>query len=153
LIYRSFFDNNGVLLKNIRKFSSPVNQTAILFKDEHELAMGGPLMGQAGIILENQALISLDGIFSEKVLWREDGQYVALAKWSDEEGRHVNHKICIIDVYNLKIAEFEKIIFIKQFSRFKGDTIECEYYAKQKMGIFDGKLGDLVFKDLHGKSA
>jgi hypothetical protein len=150
---KNFFDNDGILLKSIIKFPSPTNQTMILFKQEHELAMGGPLMGQASILLENQVLVKLDGIFSEQVLWQTNGQYVALAKWSKEEGRHVNHKICVIDLQNLQIAEFEKPIFIKRFMQFKDDIIECEYYERQRAKVFVGELKDLIFESLHNKNA
>jgi len=125
----------------------------ILFKGEHELAMGGPLMGRASILLENRVLVELDGIFSDQVLWQTNGQYVALAKWSKEDGRHVNHKICVIDLQNLQISEFEEAIFIKQFLRFKDDVVECEYYEKQKAKVFVGEVKNLIFKSLRNKNA
>jgi hypothetical protein len=125
----------------------------ILFKDEYELAMGGPLMGQASVLLENRVLVKLDGIFSEQVLWQTNGKYVALAKWSKEEKRYVNHKICIIDLQNLQIGEFEEAIFVKRFSQFKDDVIECEYYEKQRVKFFVGNLKNLTFKSLRSKNA
>ena len=125
----------------------------ILFKGEHELVMGGPLMGRASILLENRVLVELDGIFSEQVLWQTNGQYVALAKWSEEEGIHVNHKICVIDLQELQIGEFEESIFIKRFLQFKDYVIECEHYEKQRAEVFVGKVKSLIFKSLRNKNA
>ena len=151
---KDFFDNDGVLQKRIRKFVSPINQTMILFKDEHELAMGGPLIGKTALLLENRVLIRLEGLFSEEVLWQTNGQYVALAKWSNSAGRHKNHKVCIIDVQNSQIGEFEDLMFVKQFTQFSGDTIECEYYEKQQSTrVFVGKVKDLRFNSLRKKNA
>ena len=120
----------------------------ILFKEEHELAMGGPLMGKAGLLLENRVLIMLDGIFSEKVLWQTNGHYVALAKWSLSEGRHPNQRVCIVDAQNLQIGEFEELIFVKHFTLFKDDAIECEYYENHNIKGFVRNLKNLKFKSL-----
>ena len=133
---------------------SPINQIMILFKDEHELGMGGPLIGKTALLLENRVLIVLEGLFSEEVLWQTNGQYVALAKWSNSSGRHNNHKVCIIDIQSLQIGEFEDLMFVKRFTQFKDDTIECEYYEKQQSTrVFVGKVKDLRFKSLRKKNA
>lgn len=144
-----FFDKNGNLLRGILKFPSSDNGTMILFKEEHELAMGGPLLGIACLLLKNGALFNLDGTFGDKVLWQAEEKYVALVKWHrSEEGRHINHRVCILDVQGLQIGEFEEPIFIKQFTQFKDNTIECEYSEKHHTKVFVGKLQNLKFKSI-----
>jgi len=149
----NYFDKDGILLKRIWKFMSPINQTMILFKDEHELAMGGPLLGKASLLLENRVLIHLDGIFSEQVLWQTSGQYVALAKWADTTRRNLSHKVSIIDVQNLQVGAFQESMFIKQFTRFTDKTVECEYYEQQSTKVFVGNLENLKFESLRKRNA
>ena len=150
---KDFFDKDGVLLKDVWRFLSPTSQTMILFKSKHELAMGGPLIGSAGLLLENRVLIRLDGSFSEEVLWQTNGEYAALAKWCTLEGRHVNHKVSVIDLHKLTIGEFEETMFVKQFTRFQDKTVECEYYEKQKVKVFSGRFENLSFKSLRNINA
>ena len=142
----NYFDNDGILLKRIWKFISPINQTMIFFKDEHELAMGGPLLGKASLLLENRVLIHLDGIFSEQVLWQTSGKYAALAKWSDTTRRNLSHKVCVLDVQNLQICEFQELMFLKQFTRFTDKIVECEFYQQQSTRVFVGDVENLKFE-------
>ena len=154
LLDNEFFDDKGALQKMAYKFASPTTQAMLLFKAEHELAMGGPLIGKAALVPESGTLIRLEGLFSDEVLWHVNGQFVAVAKWATSRGRHEKHKVCILDAQNLQVGEFEDLMFVKHFTQFKDDTIACEYYERpQVTSLFVGQVKDLRFASLRDKNA
>lgn len=143
-----FLDTDGQLRKNDLCFPSPDKKISLLYKSEHELGMGGPSMGYIGFLLENGKVIKVDGMFSDKALWKSDGQHIALAKWAHTKGESPYQKVCVIDVRKRQISMFEESVFVQRFLRFDDHEIECQYYWKGNTKILAKKTQNLQFGNL-----
>ncbi len=123
---------------------SPNKLYALTFQLISEIAMGGPLLGNYVLEIDDKKY-TLPGSYGGPVIWNNFSSKVAIPKWTDNRLQ----KITIIDIKKKKLLTSKRTFKVLELKKFEGNIIKGIDSPIYKAIEFEFNLVEENFEEKH----